>query len=117
MCHPGRSAIGGPGIGDGPKPYLEPLVLNFEASNVVDYSIVRAWLMTGSTPIPRPKWSVSCRNCSGSITHSYVGKTRRIEDYLRPTDPEFPPGGLELTCPHCKTTALYKPSDVRYQLK
>src|SRR5215469_8819002 len=95
----------------------ERLSLNFEATNVIDYSILRGWLMAESTPIPRPKWSVSCRNCSGSITHSYVGKTRRIEDYLRPTDPEFPPGGLELTCPHCNATGLYKQSDVRYQPK
>ena len=73
--------------------------------------------MAEPAPAPLPRWRVDCKTCLESFTHSPVGKSRRLEDYLHPTEPEFPSGGLELTCPRCKITATYQASDIRYYLK
>jgi len=73
--------------------------------------------MEDPTPAPTPRWQVDCRNCLQSFTHSYLGKSRNLEDYLHPTEPNFPAEGLELTCPRCETTAVYKLSNIRFYLK
>jgi hypothetical protein len=73
-------------------------------------------LKMNGTP-PNPQWRVSCRSCLASFAHSYVGRSRRIEDYLHPTEPDFPTEGLELKCPHCEGKAVYRASDVRFYLK
>jgi len=73
--------------------------------------------MAEAAPAPMPRWRVDCKTCLESFTHSPVGKSRQLEDYLHPTEPEFPSGGLELTCPRCKTTATYQVSDIRYEHK
>ena len=64
-----------------------------------------------------PRWVVNCRNCLASFTHSQVGKARLLADYLSPTAPELPPGGQEMECPSCKTSAIYTQKDLNFRLK
>jgi hypothetical protein len=77
----------------------------------------RTWAMPESSPAPIPRWRIDCRHCLESFTHSYVGRPRKLEDYLHPTEPDFPAGGVELECPGCKTKAVYQATEVRYQFK
>jgi hypothetical protein len=63
---------------------------------------------------PNSRWVVDCRNCLASVTHSEVGKERKLIDYLFPAAPEIPLGGQEMECPSCKTKGLYTRRDLRY---
>ena len=56
-------------------------------------------------------WQLECANCKKEFDHSPV-KVTSVEDIFLPRKPEFPPGGSELECPHCKTMGVYN----RHQL-
>jgi hypothetical protein len=64
---------------------------------------------------PNPRWVIDCRTRLASITHSEIGKDRRLIDYLIPAAPEIPSNGQEMVCPSCKTRATYTRRDLHYQ--
>ena len=49
-----------------------------------------------------------------AFTHSTIGKARRLEDYVAPTEPALPATGTELTCPHCGAKNIYFLTDLKY---
>ena len=61
-----------------------------------------------------PHWDVSCKKCARAFTHSPIGKARKLQDYVAPTEPAFPVRGAELECPHCGANNIYFLTDLRY---
>lgn len=59
-------------------------------------------------------WAVNCHHCRKAFTHSEIPQEHAI-NYLLPAKPEFPDGGQELECPHCKSKATYLQTDLWYQ--
>ena len=65
-----------------------------------------------------PRWVLNCHDCSQEFTHSSINPKAQApsEDAFLwagfDAKPDFPVGGLNAECPHCKQTSLYQ----RYQL-
>jgi hypothetical protein len=66
--------------------------------------------------MPSGRWAISCRNCKKAFPHSEIRELHAITDYLGlPEKPEFPAGGQELECPHCKSKGTYQRTDLWYE--
>jgi phage FluMu protein Com len=66
--------------------------------------------------MPSARWAISCRNCKKAFAHAEVSEPQGITDsFGLPDKPEFPVGGKELECPHCKSKDTYQRTDLWYQ--
>ena len=66
--------------------------------------------------MPSARWSIICRNCKKAFAHAEVIEPHRITDsFGLPDKPEFPAGGKELECPHCKSKGRYQRNDLWYE--
>jgi len=63
------------------------------------------------------RWILDCPNCKGDFTHTEISPNDRLPDtFLRSTPkPEFPTGGLTITCPNCGNTSVYQRHQLIYQ--
>jgi hypothetical protein len=61
-----------------------------------------------------PAWCLRCESCKQDFVHSEIEQVlfRSLE---LPKKPEFPPGGLEITCSHCGSAATYQRTDLTYR--
>jgi phage FluMu protein Com len=62
-------------------------------------------------------WVLNCPECKQEFTYTEIAEGSGIgglEERLTggPYKPDFPPGGLKMECPNCKTTSTFQ----RYQL-
>jgi len=66
---------------------------------------------------PMPRWIVDCAHCREEFTHTDIDKIGGVfaRDPSWPPKPEFPEGGTELKCPHCKEASTYRAVDLRYE--
>jgi hypothetical protein len=66
-----------------------------------------------------PRWVLGCPNCKQDFTHS------KIDSESEPSfhdpfawlgeKPKFPAAGVNLECPSCKTTSVYKRNELVYR--
>jgi DNA-directed RNA polymerase subunit RPC12/RpoP len=61
-----------------------------------------------------PSWMISCRNCSVDFEHTKIDDDTLV-NYLDPAKPKLPSEGVELACPKCGHTTLYKRTDFFYR--
>jgi hypothetical protein len=64
-------------------------------------------------------WVLDCPVCKKTFVHSQVrtAPDQRMMDHFYPVSvkPEFPPGGISLECPNCRSSSLFKQRQLRYQ--
>jgi hypothetical protein len=60
-----------------------------------------------------PRWVLACPSCKNEFTHGEIGTT--LKDYYFPTKPSFPAEGLNLECPSCKKTSLFRQHQLLYR--
>lgn len=53
-----------------------------------------------------PKWVLYCTHCKNSFAHSEVVAPPSYDPFYLAPKPDFPKGGLSLTCSHCKRICL-----------
>jgi hypothetical protein len=80
------------------------------------YSVFRTALVNqmAGFDMPLAQWAVNCKSCKKAFSHSEIHEPQRAIDYLWPLKPQIPTGGQELECPHCKSKATYRQTDLWY---
>jgi hypothetical protein len=58
-------------------------------------------------------WVLECKQCH-KIFH-YVEIQDKLVNMFIAEKPEFPEGGLEIQCPHCREKSTYKHQQLFYQ--
>jgi len=61
-----------------------------------------------------PSWIITCRNCRVAFEHTKINDYT-LSNFLDPVKPEIRPEGVELACPKCGHTAVYKRTDLFYR--
>jgi hypothetical protein len=65
------------------------------------------------------RWVLGCPECKVDFTHSQIDPVTRasLQDPFAwlGDKPEFPTAGLVLECPNCRTTSVYKRTQLTYR--
>jgi ribosomal protein S27E len=65
-----------------------------------------------------PCWALRCPECKRDFTYSHAAarSNQGRYDYFLSFEPkpEFPAGGLQIECPNCKQTSLFRSHDLVY---
>jgi hypothetical protein len=62
------------------------------------------------------EWSLDCKGCKKSITHSSVNPAENTMPYdtLWPYRPEVLESGFTMRCPNCQQSASYQRFELKY---
>ena len=60
-----------------------------------------------------PAWVLECVKCRLKFIHALIVDCG-ILNFEIPLKPVFPPEGISLECPGCKSTAIYQRFDLEY---
>jgi DNA-directed RNA polymerase subunit RPC12/RpoP len=61
-----------------------------------------------------PTWMLTCSHCKTDFPHSKIN-TYRYANFVEAPKPDFPDEGLKVECPHCRHSAVYQRTDLRYR--
>ena len=61
-----------------------------------------------------PNWLLCCPHCNARFVHSEVTAPATYDPFYLSPKPEFPDGGINLTCPHCTKESCYERHDLVY---
>ncbi len=61
------------------------------------------------------RWALTCKNCRAVFGYSRIPTPDTLAEYFIPSRPEFPPSGVELECPGCKTKSTYQRFELIYK--
>jgi ssDNA-binding Zn-finger/Zn-ribbon topoisomerase 1 len=64
--------------------------------------------------VTMPSWMLSCPKCNKQFAHSRI-ETETLQGFFFPSKPDFPNGGIELTCPNCQHRATYQRVELTYR--
>jgi hypothetical protein len=63
------------------------------------------------------RWVSGCLKCNAEFTHSEISADDRLPDTFLggAPKPDFPAGGLTLSCPNCGEVSVYERHQLRYR--
>jgi hypothetical protein len=59
-------------------------------------------------------WALDCVGCKDKFNQTKINDSKMMEHFL-PTKLCFPAEGVEMKCPNCGHTSVYKTNDFAYQ--
>jgi hypothetical protein len=64
------------------------------------------------------RWVLGCVICDADFTHTEILTDDWLPDPFLPTTPkpEFPTGGLTITCPNCGAVCVYHRHQLKYRV-